>query len=41
VEEIVQFDVGDVISCQQNPSLIPGGGTGECIVYGTFIRFSH
>ena len=33
VEEIVQFHVGDVISCLQKASLIPGGG--ECILYGT------
>ncbi|XP_057733272.1 spliceosome-associated protein 130 A [Arachis stenosperma] len=33
VEEIVQFHVGDVVSCLQKASLIPGGG--ECIVYGT------
>ncbi|CAM8900822.1 unnamed protein product [Rhodiola kirilowii] len=33
VEEIVQFHVGDVVSCLHKASLIPGGG--ECIVYGT------
>ncbi|KAK7310260.1 hypothetical protein RJT34_07662 [Clitoria ternatea] len=33
VEEIVQFHVGDVVTCLQKASLIPGGG--ECIVYGT------
>ncbi|PQQ16480.1 splicing factor 3B subunit 3-like [Prunus yedoensis var. nudiflora] len=33
VEEIVQFHVGDVVSCVQKASLIPGGG--ECIIYGT------
>ncbi|CAK8574337.1 unnamed protein product [Lathyrus sativus] len=33
VEEIVQFHVGDVITCLQKASLIPGGG--ECILYGT------
>ncbi|PRQ45551.1 putative transcription factor WD40-like family [Rosa chinensis] len=33
VEEIVQFHVGDVVSCLQKASLIPGGG--ECIIYGT------
>ncbi|XP_047162957.1 spliceosome-associated protein 130 A [Vigna umbellata] len=33
VEEIVQFHVGDVVTCLQKASLIPGGG--ECIVFGT------
>ncbi|XP_050153659.1 spliceosome-associated protein 130 A-like [Malus sylvestris] len=33
VEEIVQYHVGDVVSCLQKASLIPGGG--ECIIYGT------
>ena len=33
MEEIVQFHVGDVVSCLQKASLIPGGG--ECIIYGT------
>ncbi|XP_061998714.1 spliceosome-associated protein 130 A-like [Rosa rugosa] len=33
VEEIVQFHVGDVVSCLQKASLIPGGS--ECIIYGT------
>ncbi|KAL5711133.1 hypothetical protein ACHQM5_021624 [Ranunculus cassubicifolius] len=33
VEEIVQFHVGDVVTCLQKTSLIPGGG--ECIIYGT------
>lgn len=33
VEEIVQFHVGDVVSCLQRASLIPGGG--ECVIYGT------
>lgn len=33
VEEIVQFHVGDVVSCLQKASLIPGGGEG--IIYGT------
>ncbi|KAM7270665.1 hypothetical protein ACFE04_029879 [Oxalis oulophora] len=33
VEEIVQFHVGDVVTCLQKASLIPGGG--ECIMYGT------
>lgn len=33
VEEIVQFHVGDVVTCLQKASLIPGGG--ECIIYGT------
>ncbi|KAL0908461.1 hypothetical protein M5K25_022957 [Dendrobium thyrsiflorum] len=33
VEEIVQFHVGDVVTCLQRASLIPGGG--ECIIYGT------
>ncbi|XP_078444050.1 spliceosome-associated protein 130 A [Wolffia australiana] len=33
VEEIVQFHVGDVITCLQKASLIPGGG--ECVIYGT------
>lgn len=33
VEEIVQFHVGDVVTCLQKASLIPGGG--ECIIFGT------
>ncbi|KAG9446439.1 hypothetical protein H6P81_012567 [Aristolochia fimbriata] len=33
VEEIVQFHVGDVVTCLQKASLIPGGG--ECVIYGT------
>ncbi|PON75334.1 Guanine nucleotide-binding protein, beta subunit [Parasponia andersonii] len=33
VEEIVQFHVGDVVTCLQKASLIPGGG--ECLIYGT------
>lgn len=33
VEEIVQFHVGDVVTCLQKASLIPGGG--ECIICGT------
>ncbi|KAF7811372.1 spliceosome-associated protein 130 A [Senna tora] len=33
VEEIVQFHVGDVVTCLQKASLIPGGG--ESILYGT------
>ncbi|KAL5994456.1 hypothetical protein ACLOJK_024506 [Asimina triloba] len=33
VEEIVQFHVGDVVTCLHKASLIPGGG--ECIIYGT------
>ncbi|KAF3786388.1 Splicing factor 3B subunit 3 [Nymphaea thermarum] len=33
VEEIVQFHIGDVVTCLQKASLIPGGG--ECIIYGT------
>ncbi|KAK9154221.1 hypothetical protein Sjap_001701 [Stephania japonica] len=33
VEEIVQFHVGDVVTCLQKASLIPGGG--DCIIYGT------
>ncbi|KAJ6801697.1 splicing factor 3B subunit 3-like [Iris pallida] len=33
VDEIVQFHVGDVVTCLQKASLIPGGG--ECIIYGT------
>lgn len=33
VEEIVQFHVGDVVTCLQKASLIPGGG--ECMIYGT------
>ncbi|KAA8534276.1 hypothetical protein F0562_031793 [Nyssa sinensis] len=33
VEEILQFHVGDVVTCLQKASLIPGGG--ECIIYGT------
>ncbi|ERN13109.1 hypothetical protein AMTRI_Chr11g93760 [Amborella trichopoda] len=33
MEEIVQFHVGDVVTCLQKASLIPGGG--ECIIYGT------
>ncbi|KAG7993039.1 hypothetical protein I3843_02G157400 [Carya illinoinensis] len=33
VEEIVQFHIGDVVTCLQKASLIPGGG--ECLIYGT------
>ncbi|KMZ63735.1 Pre-mRNA-splicing factor RSE1 [Zostera marina] len=33
LEEIVQFHVGDNVTCLQKASLIPGGG--ECIIYGT------
>ncbi|GKC16973.1 spliceosome-associated protein 130 A, partial [Tanacetum coccineum] len=33
VEEIVQFHVGDVVTCMQKASLIPGGV--ECVMYGT------
>ncbi|CAN6471238.1 unnamed protein product [Victoria cruziana] len=33
VEEIVQFHIGDVVTCLQKASLIPGGG--ECIIYGS------
>lgn len=33
VEEIIQFHVGDVVTCLQKASLIPGGG--ECVLYGT------
>ncbi|KAF3322313.1 splicing factor 3B subunit 3-like protein [Carex littledalei] len=33
VEEIVQFHVGDVVSCLQKASLIPGGG--DSIIFGT------
>ncbi|CAH9121286.1 unnamed protein product [Cuscuta epithymum] len=33
VDEIVQFHVGDVVSCLQRASLIPGGE--ECVIYGT------
>ncbi|URE36146.1 Splicing factor 3B subunit [Musa troglodytarum] len=33
MEEIVQFHVGDVVTCLQKASLIPGGG--ECVIYGT------
>ncbi|KAB1217986.1 Splicing factor 3B subunit 3 [Morella rubra] len=33
MEEIVQFHVGDVVTCLQKASLIPGGG--ECLIYGT------
>ncbi|KAK1311917.1 hypothetical protein QJS10_CPA07g00290 [Acorus calamus] len=33
VEEIVQFHVGDAVTCLQKASLIPGGG--ECLIYGT------
>lgn len=33
VEEIVQFHIGDVATCLQRASLIPGGD--ECIIYGT------
>ncbi|KAF5467224.1 hypothetical protein F2P56_017072 [Juglans regia] len=33
VDEIVQFHIGDVITCLQKASLIPGGG--ECLLYGT------
>lgn len=35
MEEIVQFNVGDVVTSLQKASLIPGGG--ECIVYGTIM----
>ncbi|KAJ0975398.1 hypothetical protein J5N97_017363 [Dioscorea zingiberensis] len=31
VEEIVQFHVGDLVTCLQKASLIPGGG--DCIIY--------
>ncbi|KAI9128782.1 hypothetical protein K1719_000265 [Acacia pycnantha] len=33
VEEILQFHVGDAVTCIQKASLIPGGG--ESIIYGT------
>ncbi|XP_062092733.1 spliceosome-associated protein 130 A [Humulus lupulus] len=33
VEEIVQFHIGDVVTCLQKATLIPGGG--ECLIYGT------
>ncbi|PSR93069.1 Pre-mRNA-splicing factor like [Actinidia chinensis var. chinensis] len=33
VEKIVQFHVGDVVTCLQKTSLIPSGG--ECLLYGT------
>ncbi|KAK3409052.1 spliceosome-associated protein 130 A [Eucalyptus grandis] len=33
VEEIVQFHVGDVVTCLQKASLIPGGG--DSVIYGT------
>ncbi|KAL2505994.1 Cleavage and polyadenylation specificity factor (CPSF) A subunit protein [Abeliophyllum distichum] len=33
VEEIVQYHIGDVVTCLHKASLIPGGG--ECIIYGT------
>ncbi|CAA2955534.1 splicing factor 3B subunit 3-like [Olea europaea subsp. europaea] len=33
IEEIVQFHIGDVVTCLYKASLIPGGG--ECIIYGT------
>ncbi|KAH7296253.1 hypothetical protein KP509_26G015800 [Ceratopteris richardii] len=33
VEEIIQFHVGDVVTCLQKAALIPGGG--ECVLYGT------
>ncbi|KAI5084296.1 hypothetical protein GOP47_0000465 [Adiantum capillus-veneris] len=33
VEEIIQFHVGDVVTCLQKASLIPGGG--ESVIYGT------
>lgn len=33
VEEIVQFHVGDVVTCLQKASMIPGGS--ESIMYGT------
>lgn len=33
LEEIVQFHIGDNITCMQKASLIPGGG--ECMIYGT------
>ncbi|KAG8377236.1 hypothetical protein BUALT_Bualt08G0007300 [Buddleja alternifolia] len=33
VEEIVQFHIGDVVTCLHKASLIPGGG--DCIIYGT------
>lgn len=35
VEEIVQFHVGDVVTCLQKASLLPGGG--EYIIYGTMM----
>ncbi|KAG8058068.1 hypothetical protein GUJ93_ZPchr0002g23542 [Zizania palustris] len=33
IVEIAQFHVGDVVTCLQKASLIPGGG--ECLIYGT------
>lgn len=33
VEEIIQFHVGDVVTCLQKASLIPGGG--ESVLFGT------
>ncbi|XWS07838.1 hypothetical protein CRYUN_Cryun41cG0027200 [Craigia yunnanensis] len=33
VEEIVLFHIGNVVTCLQKASLIPGGG--ECVLYGT------
>ncbi|EFJ13812.1 hypothetical protein SELMODRAFT_181612 [Selaginella moellendorffii] len=33
VEEIIQFHVGEVVTCMQKASLIPGGG--ESVIYGT------
>ncbi|MCO5600362.1 hypothetical protein L7F22_054473 [Adiantum nelumboides] len=35
VEEIIQFHVGDVVTCLQKASLIPGGG--ESVIYGTIM----
>ncbi|KAG1342547.1 hypothetical protein COCNU_05G007760 [Cocos nucifera] len=32
-EGIVQFHIGDAVTCLQKASLIPGGG--ECLIYGT------
>lgn len=33
VEEIIQYHVGEVVTCLQKASLIPGGG--ESVLYGT------
>ncbi|KAJ7522261.1 hypothetical protein O6H91_18G003700 [Diphasiastrum complanatum] len=33
VEEIIQFHIGEVVTCMQKASLIPGGG--ESVIYGT------